>query len=329
MQLHVGAVARPVAARRAGDQPAAGHGDHVVEQRHARPFDHRREPRAAREFERVAGQAETGDVGQRMHAVERRQRDAGRVELGRVLDQLAVAGLGQLLLLERRRQHAHAQRLAQHQHVARLRVGVAPHALRVHQPHRDQPVDRLDRIDGVAARNGNAGRAAHVLPAAHDLGDDFHRQLVDRHGDQRQRHDRAPAHRVDVADRVGRGDAAELVGVVHDGHEEIGGGDQRLLVVEPVDCRVVGGLDADHELGRNQPARMVLEDLRQHARRDLAAAAAPMREAGEPQRRQRIQELGRCGFDHGGRSVEWNKPRLSKPAPPSAHVPRHTLFFFH
>jgi hypothetical protein len=112
------------------------------------------------------------------------------------------------------------------------------------------------------------------------------------------------AHRVHVADGVGGRDAPELVGVVHDGHEEVGGGDQRLLVVEPVDCRVVGGLDAHHELGRDHSPRVVLEDLRQHAGRDLAAAAAAVREAGEPQRRQRIQELGSCGIGHGSGSVE-------------------------
>ena len=40
------------------------------------------------------------------------------------------------------------------------------------------------------------------------------------------------AHGVDVGDRVGRGNAAEIVRIVDDGHEEIGGGDERLRVVD-------------------------------------------------------------------------------------------------
>ena len=74
------------------------------------------------------------------------------------------------------------------------------------------------------------------------------RQHVDRHADQRQRQDRPAAHRIDVADGVGRGDAAEVERVVDDRHEEVGGGDQRLLVVELIDGRVVGGLDAHQQL---------------------------------------------------------------------------------
>ena len=87
------------------------------------------------------------------------------------------------------------------------------------------------------------------------------RELVDRHRHQGQRHDRPAAHRVDVADRVGRGDAAEVERVVDDRHEEVGGRDQRLLVVEPVDRGVVGGLDADHQLGRHDAADARAQDL--------------------------------------------------------------------
>ena len=86
-------------------------------------------------------------------------------------------------------------------------------------------------------------------------------QHVDRHADERQRQDRPPAHGVDVADRVGGGDAAEVERVVDDGHEEVGGGDQRLLVVELVDRGVVGGLDADQQLLRDRHRRRALEDL--------------------------------------------------------------------
>ena len=86
-------------------------------------------------------------------------------------------------------------------------------------------------------------------------------QHVDRHAHQRQRQDRPAAHRIDVADRVGGGDAAEVERVVDDRHEEVGGGDQRLLVVELVDGGVVGGLDADQQLLGHRHRRRALEDL--------------------------------------------------------------------
>jgi hypothetical protein len=103
----------------------------------------------------------------------------------------------------------------------------------------------------------------------------WRRQHVDRHAHQRQRHDGRAAHGIDVADGVGGGDAAEVERVVDDGHEEVGGGDQRLLVVELVDRGVVGGLDAHQQLGRGMGiAAVPLRISRQHAGRDLAAAAA-------------------------------------------------------
>jgi hypothetical protein len=117
----------------------------------------------------------------------------------------------------------------------------------MHQAQRHQAVDRLHRIDRVAAGDRDARLAAHRGAAFQDLADGLQRQHVDRHAHQRQRHDGRAAHGVDVADGVGGGDAAEVERVVDDGHEEVGGGDQRLLVVEPVDGGVVGGLDAHQQ----------------------------------------------------------------------------------
>jgi hypothetical protein len=143
----------------------------------------------------------------------------------------------------------------------------------MHEAQRHQAVDRLDRVDGVAAGDRNAGRAQTEAPPSRMRPMVCDRQHVDRHAHQRQRQDRRAAHRIDVADRIGGGDAPEVEGVVDDGHEEVGGGDQRLLVVQPVDRGVVGGLDADQQLGRHREGGRALQDLGQHAGGDLAAAA--------------------------------------------------------
>ena len=294
-ELHFSAVSGPVAAARAGHIALFGQLDHAGQQRHLGPVHHHLHACAARHFKRMSGQTKTRHVGDRVHAGQLGQQRAGRVQLGGVGDHFAVARIVEFELLERSRINAHAQRLAQHQHVAGLGFGVAAHAVGVDQTHGDQTVDGLDRIDGVAARNRNAGCAAHVLPAAHDGTDHVERQLVDRHGDQRQRHDRLAAHGIDIRQRIRRGDAAELIRIVHDGHEEIGGGDQRLRVVELVDGGVVRGLDAHHQLGWNHGIRAAgFQNFRQHARRDLAAAAAAMRERCEAR-----QCSGVCGGGAG------------------------------
>ncbi len=136
----------------------------------------------------------------------------------------------------------------------------------------------------MAAGDGNAGRGANAFAAFEDLADHFQRQLVDRHADQGQGHDRRAAHGVHVADGVGRRDAAEVVGIVDDGHEKVRRGDQRLLVVEAVHGGVVGGLDADHEFLRHRKVAHAAQDFGKQAGRHLAAAAAAMAEGSQADR---------------------------------------------
>jgi hypothetical protein len=71
-------------------------------------------------------------------------------------------------------------------------------------------------------------------------------------------------------------------GFVHDRGEEIGGGDERLRVVQPVDRGVIGRFGADQEVFRKDTLDLgTREDLRQYRRRNLAAAAAAVAELGE------------------------------------------------
>ena len=112
--------------------------------------------------------------------------------------------------LQRRRIDAHAQRLAQHQHVTGTAIGIAVHALGVDQAQRHQAIDGLQQVDGMTTRDRDARRAADLGAARQHLADHLGRQLGNGHADQGQRHDRAPAHGVHVADRVGGGDAAKV-----------------------------------------------------------------------------------------------------------------------
>jgi hypothetical protein len=111
-------------------------------------------------------------------------------------------------------------------------------------------------------------------PAFEDAFDCIERQFVDRHADDRQRQQRHATHGIDVGQRIGRRDAAEIEGVIDDRHEEIGRRDQGLVVVELVDGRVIAGLDADQQLLGDDGRRGLGENLFEHIRSDLASAAA-------------------------------------------------------
>ena len=57
-----------------------------------------------------------------------------------------------------------------------------------------------------------------------------------------------PAHGVDVAHGIGRGDLAETIGVIDAGREDVHGLDQGQPVAELVDARVVAGVGADEDV---------------------------------------------------------------------------------
>jgi hypothetical protein len=85
----------------------------------------------------------------------------------------------------------------------------------------------------------------------------FGRQLVERHADDRQRHDRRAAHGVDVGEGVGGGDAAEVARVVDDRHEEVGGGDEAWRSLSLYTAASSAVSVPDQQLGRHRPAGMV------------------------------------------------------------------------
>ncbi len=217
-----------------------------------------------------------------MDGLELAETRPGRVELGGGRDHRLVAGRVELALLQCRADDAHAERLAEDQLVARPRAGVAFQVPRIDQADGHQSIYRFDGIDGVAAGDRNAGTRAHRLAAFEDLADHVERNLVHGHADEGQGEERLAAHRIDVGDGVGGGDRAEIERIVDDRHEEIGGRDDRLRVVQAIHRRVIARLDSDEELPGNEPRGRPRENLLQDARGDLAAASAAVAELGEP-----------------------------------------------
>ena len=151
----------------------------------------------------------------------------------------------------------------------------------MHQTHHDEAIDWLYRINRVATRDGNPGGSTDGLPAIQNLADRRGRQHADRHPDKSQGHDRRTAHRVNIADGVGRCDPTKVERIVHDRHEEVGRGDERLLVIEKIDRCVVRGLNPDKKLGGHRHCRSALENFTQNPGSNLAPASSAMRKTRE------------------------------------------------
>ena len=171
-------------------------------------------------------------------------------------------------------QDAHAQRLAENQHITRLRRVIALDVVRMRHPHADQTVDRLGRINGMTARDRNACRFAYRCAAGKNVAYGFQRQLAYGHAHHGQRQNRRGTHGIHVGQGIGCSDAPEVARVIHDGHEEIGGDDDRLRVVEFVHRRIVATLGTDHQVRVRWRERHCSQHFGQHRRSDLAAATA-------------------------------------------------------
>ena len=229
------------------------------------------------------------------------------VEARHEAQHLAIALVGERALFDRRRIDADAKRLGEDQRVAWARFRVASERLRRDEADDGEAVDRLGRIDGMAARDRDSRFRRHRRAAAQDFADHAGRHAVDRHAEDRQREDRLAPHRIDVGKGVGRGDTAEVERIVDHRHEEVGGRDDAGLVVKPPYRGVVAGLRADQEAGEGRARRLLGQQFAQDGGGQLATAAAAMGERGQAKDR---------GV-HGG-LVSAVVNRLSQSAPAAA-----------
>ena len=204
----------------------------------------------------------------------------GAVELHHGVDDGAHARVVAKPCAKRRVRDAGAERFGAEQRVARTRAGVAHDAVGACGAEHREAVLRLVVFDGVAAGQKRPGFAHLVRAAAQHLGHDVFSEAA-RKGEDVEGRERARAHREHVGERVGRGDGAELVGVVHHRREEVerehGGG----VVVEAVDGCVVGGLEAQQKLGRGR-RRDALQYVGEVARTPLGRSTALLGQVRQP-----------------------------------------------
>ena len=280
LDVRAGVVA--VAAVAARPDPCLGQLEGGGEGRQRRGIELDRHAAARGHLVRVPEQAEARHVGHRVRregpegiggiAVERAHRGHGRIERTR-------RGASLALRLEH---EPRAEGLRQEERVARPGAALRPDSVRVDGADDGQAVLRLVVADRVAAGENRSGRADDLVRAGEDLAQHLGRQLLGE-GRDREREQRHPAHCKDVVERVRRRDRPEGPRVVDDGREEVDGEDERAVVVEPVHGRVVGGIEADEQLGRvdRDEAR---EQLLESRRRVLRGAATGLRKRGERRR---------------------------------------------
>jgi hypothetical protein len=88
-------------------------------------------------------------------------------------------------------------------------------------------------------------------------------------------------HRINIGQCVGRSDTAEVEGIIHDGHEKVGGRDDGLLIIQAINRRIVAGLRADQQVGKRHFFFCFTENFLQQGGGDFAAAAATVRQLGQ------------------------------------------------
>ena len=141
---------------------------------HGHPVEPHRRRAAARlrDVAKVPQQAEARHVRRRVHAYLEHRSARGAVEGGHELDGLGDGPERVDVLLRGGRHDAEAERLGQHERVARARARVRHDARRVHDARHGQAVDRLVRLDGVPAHDVDPGLLRLVGPAAQDVAED-------------------------------------------------------------------------------------------------------------------------------------------------------------
>ena len=171
--------------------------------------------------------------------------------------------------------HAGAERLGQDQPVAGTQPGLAQQLSGPRPPGHGKAERELGALGAVPADQHGAGRLEHVEAAAQHVKevvlDD--RRARRRQGGDRQCGLRRAAHRIDVAERMGRGDPAEQIRVVDHRAEEIDGLQQRRRAGERDQRRIVRAVEADHH-GAARRRMEPRHDPAEHRRRHLGGATA-------------------------------------------------------
>jgi hypothetical protein len=213
---------------------------------------------------------------------------------------------------QRRRNHAGANRLGEHEDVAGDGAGVRQDSRRI-----DLAGDRVPELDLVVLHRVSAKqRHVRLGQRRQSPGEDRLQQRAIRIGGKRrngERRERTAAHGVHVAEGVGCRDAAVDLRIVDDGGEEIDRLHERPALVEPVHTRIVRGpiVDEDPVVGLHGQIAQHLGELTSG---EFARSTGTMRIVGQLLSRHRSSVRP----PHPERTLLHPSAPLSTPQHPSA-----------
>ena len=112
-----------------------------------------------------------------------------------------------------------------------------------------------------------SGYCAYRLTAGENLLRGLYRKFAERNTEQRQREERRAAHRVNVRNRIGRGNAPEIERIIDNRQKEIRRRDNRLFIVDAINSRVVARLGTDQQIRISIRQRRFRQQFPQQRRR--------------------------------------------------------------
>ena len=204
------------------------------------------------------------------------RQDLGRrsVELDERGQALRHRRLGDEVLEVTVEKHAAANGLCQNEVVARNRADVAPDLVGMHEAGDRKAELGLLVIGGMATAQDGARRSNAVDGTGDHTVQNLRLELVGREPDQAETGNGSGAHRVHVAEGVGRCDLSKHERVVDRRGDEVGGHHHGDFFVDAVHGRVVAGVETDQQVRvgvRGKGLQQLVEPDRAQLRRSTTS----------------------------------------------------------
>lgn len=187
----------------------------------------------------VTEQTETGDVGCSVQTKVHGELGSIAVEAFHPVDSIRKLVRGDQVAFERGSDDAGAKGFGEEQAVARARARFGEQMVVLDDTEGNQTKFGFIILDRVPACNDNSSFEGFFGCTANNGLGDFDWE-AGRQGRDVECEEGFAAHRVDVRKRVGGGDGAVIVGVIHNRSEEVDRGNERLVVVEAPNSSIIG-----------------------------------------------------------------------------------------
>jgi hypothetical protein len=174
-----------------------------------------------------------------------------------------------------------AKRLGQHEPVARPGAGVGDNPVRMNEAGDRETALEFHVLGRVTAGHDRA-RLAHLVPdPAQHRRDSLVADFTDRVADDAERGQRHAAHRVDIAQGIGRGNLTEGPRIVGHRREHVHSEHQRSFVIKLVDTGIVRRISADKQTRVGENGKLT-QYLHQVFLTHLARSAGSARVVNQP-----------------------------------------------